>query len=66
MSGFRVNHSTNTAPIRVFNDTKINIDNHRVPISVLPDLSAVFDMMDNAILLQRAEHHLGPKGTVLD
>ena len=64
-SGFRVNHSTKIALIRVVNDVKISTDNHEVSILVLLDLSAAFDTVDHEILLQRLEHCLGLKGTVL-
>ena len=49
-SGFRVNHSTKIALIRVVNDVKISTDNHEVSILVLLDLSAAFDTVDHEIL----------------
>ena len=65
-SGFRVNHSTETALVRVVNDLKISSGNHKVPILVLLDLSAAFNTVDHIILLQRLEYCLGLKGTVLN
>lgn len=50
-SAFKVNHSTETALVRVVNDLKILIDSHKVSILVLLDLSAVFDTVDHTILL---------------
>ncbi len=65
-SGFRVNHSTETALVRVVNDLKISSDNHKVTVLVLLDLSAAFDTVDHGILLKRLEHCLGLRGTVLN
>ena len=47
------------------NDLKISTDNHEVSFLVLLDLSAAFDTVNHKILLQRLEHCLGLKGTVL-
>ncbi len=65
-SGFRVNHSTETALVRVVNDLKISSDNHKVTVLVLLDLSAAFDTVDHGIPLKRLEHCLGLRGTVLN
>lgn len=51
-SGFRVNHSREIALVRVVNDLKISSDNHKVSILVLLDLSAAFETIDHAVLLQ--------------
>ncbi len=64
-SVFRVNHSTETALIRVVNDLKIDSDSHKVSVLVLLDLSAAFDTVDHGILLQRLERCVGIKGTAL-
>lgn len=64
-SGFRINHSTETALVRVVNDLKINSDNHKVSVLILLYLSAAFDTVDHAILLSRLENYIGFKGTVL-
>ena len=65
-SGFRVNHSTETALVRVVNDLKISSDNHKVSVLVLLHLSAAFNTVDHEILLKSFEHCLGLRGTVLN
>ena len=65
-SGFRVNHSTETALVRVVNDLKISSDNHKVIVLVFLDLSAAFDTVDRVILLKWLEYCLGLRGTVLN
>uniref|UniRef100_A0A8C6LDI1 Reverse transcriptase domain-containing protein n=1 Tax=Nothobranchius furzeri TaxID=105023 RepID=A0A8C6LDI1_NOTFU len=62
-SGFRVNHSTETALLRVLNDVKINYDAQKVTVLVLLDLSAAFDTVDHNILLTGLKH-IGFSGAV--
>ena len=64
-SGFRPNHSTETALIKVLNDIQLNTDSTKVSVLVLLDLSAAFDTVDYDILLQRLEHYVGLSGTVI-
>lgn len=64
-SGFRANHSTETALIKVINDIRLNTDKGRTSILVLLDLSAAFDTVDHGILLHRLEHWVGLSGMVL-
>lgn len=49
-SGFRPNHSTETALSKVLNDTSLNADAGKVSALVLFDLRAAFDTADHAIL----------------
>lgn len=51
-SDFRVNHSTETALIRVVNDLKISSDNYKASSLMHRELSAAFDTLDQIILLQ--------------
>ena len=65
-SGYRANHSTEIALLRVFNDILRSIDQWKVTILVLLDLSAAFDTVDHNILLQRLHTRFGISGTALD
>uniref|UniRef100_A0A3B1K2F9 Reverse transcriptase domain-containing protein n=1 Tax=Astyanax mexicanus TaxID=7994 RepID=A0A3B1K2F9_ASTMX len=64
-SGFRPNHSTETALIKVINDIRLNTDSGKISILLLLDLSAAFDTIDHNILIDRLENRVGISGTVL-
>uniref|UniRef100_A0AAR2L787 Reverse transcriptase domain-containing protein n=1 Tax=Pygocentrus nattereri TaxID=42514 RepID=A0AAR2L787_PYGNA len=64
-SGFRQNHSTETALLRVTNDLLSALNRGSTAILVLLDLSAAFDTIDHAILLNRLENLIGIKGSAL-
>ena len=64
-SAYRKHHSTETALLRVVNDIHQAIDNKCKAVLVLLDLSAAFDTIDHAILLDRLRDRYGFSGTVL-
>ena len=64
-SGYRRNHSTETALLKVMNDILLNMNKQHVTILVLLDLSAAFDTVDHSILLNRLSSKLGLNGTAL-
>ena len=65
-SAYRSNHSTETAPIRVYNDIAPSIDNRRSVIFVLLDLSATFDTVDHRLLCSRLSIRFGICDVALD
>ena len=65
-SGFRMNHSTETALLKILNDIRCNADTRKVTVLVLLDLSAAFDTVDHHILLNRLRTLIGLSGTVFN
>ena len=64
-SSYRSHHSTETALLKVKTDILKAIDNQEVTCLVLLDLSAMFDMVDHKILLERLENYFGITGVAL-
>uniref|UniRef100_A0A8C6LQF4 Reverse transcriptase domain-containing protein n=1 Tax=Nothobranchius furzeri TaxID=105023 RepID=A0A8C6LQF4_NOTFU len=65
-SGFRSGHSTESALLRVLNDIYLSLDQGTSVLLLLLDLTAAFDTVDHAILLDRLERWVGIKGSALD
>jgi Reverse transcriptase (RNA-dependent DNA polymerase) len=61
-SGFRAGHSTETAVLRVLSDLLHAADGGEYGVLVPLDLSAAFDTVDHAILLERIETTFGTSG----
>ena len=65
-SAYRANHRSETALLRVFDDILRSMEQQKVTILVLLDLSASFDMVDHNILLHRLNTRFGISRTALD
>ena len=64
-SAYRLGHSTETALLKVVNDLPLAMDEGKLSVLVLLDLSAAFDTLDHGILLHRLQHVFSIQGTVL-
>ena len=64
-SAYRQNHSTETALLKVMNDILLNMNNQRVTLLILLDLSAAFDTVDHDTMLRRLEYSFGIQGKAL-
>ena len=57
-SGFRKNHSTDTALIQIIDELLLNLDKNRVSGMVLVDYSKAFDMVDHGLLLDKLKVYM--------
>ena len=64
-SAYRLGHSTETALLKIQNDILAAMDNQRVTLLVLLDLSAAFDTIDHQVLVNRLYVTYGITGTDL-
>ena len=65
-SAYQRHYSTETALIKVKNDILMNMENQKVTLLVLLDLSAAFDTVDHRILLDRLQFDFGISGSALN
>ena len=65
-SAYKARHGTETALLKVVNDILCAIDDGNVTLLTMLDLSAAFDTIDHAILVERLKISFGINGVVLD
>ena len=64
-SAYRPFHSTETALLKVQSDILMSMDNQKITLLVMLDLSAAFDTVDHRILLDTMKMNFGVTGTAL-
>ena len=64
-SAYRAGHSTETALLKIVNDLLSALDEDKVSLMSLLDLSAAFDTIDHPILLSRLSYSFSISDTVL-
>ena len=65
-SAYKKNHSTESALLKVKNDTLMNMEEQKVTLLVLLDLSSAFDTVNHQVLLERLRSRFGVTGTAFD
>ena len=64
-SAYRAHHSTESALLKVCNDILLSLDQGKVTVLTLLDLSAAFDTVDHDILFNTLFSHFGISGLAL-
>uniref|UniRef100_A0A8C6U6R4 Reverse transcriptase domain-containing protein n=1 Tax=Neogobius melanostomus TaxID=47308 RepID=A0A8C6U6R4_9GOBI len=64
-SGFRKQHSTETALLKVSSDVMMAADSGKRTVLILLDLTSAFDTVDHQVLLRRLRDEIGLSGSVL-
>ena len=64
-SAYKAGHSTETALLRVVNDLLCFIDDGKITMLTMLDLSAAFDTIDHDILISRLSNIFGIKDKAL-
>ena len=65
-SVYKVVHSTEMTLLKVQNNLLCTLDTHGIAVLILLDISAAFDTIDHAILLERMESLLNVHGIFLE
>ena len=65
-SAYRQYHSTETALMRVMNDSNLKMNSHYITLRVSLDLSAAFDTITHDVLLDRLHNVVGLRGNALN
>ncbi|KAL5257832.1 hypothetical protein ACHWQZ_G012689 [Mnemiopsis leidyi] len=65
-SGYRANHSCETATLKIYNDLLCLSNSKNKVVLLLLDLSAAFDTVNHNILISKLKNEFGLKGEVLD
>ena len=61
-----MNLNTETVLLRILNDLLTSLDDSKISILLLLDISAAFDTKDHANLLSRPKHDFGIRGRALN
>ena len=64
-SGYRRNHSCETAMIKIVNDINHIVENKNMVALILLDLSAAFDTVDHDVLIRKLKNDFGIKHKVI-